>query len=142
MSTPDVPQQPETQPQSPTTQQPNYQAQPHPGQPLAPQQSFTTPAATPYAQQQVPASKATTLDKTNTFALLAIVLAFLSPIAAIIFGHLGLSQIKRTGDAGRGIALTGLIIGYVYTAATVLFIVAYVGLIFVMVGSIGSMSRM
>lgn len=149
MSTPGVPQQPETQPQSPLTQphnspaqQPNYPAQQHPGQQFAPQQSFTPPAAAQYAQQQAPAPKATTLDKTNTFALLAIVLAFLSPIAAIIFGHMGLSQIKRTGDAGRGIALTGLIIGYVYTASMVVFIIAYVGLIFVMVGSISSLSRM
>ncbi len=34
-------------------------------------------------------------------------------IAAIIFGHIALRQIRRTGERGRGLALTGLILGYI-----------------------------
>ncbi|MFI0450977.1 DUF4190 domain-containing protein [Actinomadura sp. 6N118] len=35
------------------------------------------------------------------------------PIAAIVLGHLALSQIKKTGEAGLGLAITGLVLGYV-----------------------------
>ena len=34
-------------------------------------------------------------------------------IAAVILGHLGLSQVKKTGEQGRTYAITGLITGYV-----------------------------
>ena len=34
-------------------------------------------------------------------------------IAGIICGHISLSQIKKTGEQGRGMAIAGLIIGYV-----------------------------
>ncbi|MBL3678374.1 DUF4190 domain-containing protein [Leucobacter chromiireducens subsp. solipictus] len=74
------------------------------------------------------------MGQTNTFAFLAIILAFISPIAGIVFGHMGLSQIKRTGDAGRGIALTGLIISYAWFAFLVVFMVLYIGFIVMMVG--------
>ena len=33
-------------------------------------------------------------------------------IAAVVLGHIGLSQIKKSGAAGRQFALTGLILGY------------------------------
>jgi hypothetical protein len=33
-------------------------------------------------------------------------------IVGIVFGHLARSRIKRSGDAGAGLALAGLIIGY------------------------------
>lgn len=34
-------------------------------------------------------------------------------VAAVVLGHIGLSQIKKTGDEGRNFAITGLITGYV-----------------------------
>ncbi|PRI11488.1 hypothetical protein B4915_06565 [Leucobacter massiliensis] len=80
------------------------------------------------------------MGQTNTFAFLAIIFAFLSPIAGIVFGHMGLSQIKRTGDAGRGIALTGLIISYAYFVFLALFIIVYVGFIITMIGTFASLS--
>lgn len=139
MSTPNVPQQP-TAPQ-----QPGYSSPQYPAQTSVPQQAYPQaplPAAPQYAQQAQPTpSKATTLDKTNTFALVSIILAFLAPIAAIIFGHMSLSQIKRTGDAGRGMALTGLILGYIYAVSILLFVVLYVGFFFVMIGSLASLSQ-
>ncbi|MFT4232182.1 MAG: DUF4190 domain-containing protein [Leucobacter sp.] len=139
MSTPNQPQQPgATQPTTPLPQngQPAYTRPGQQYQQPVHQQQYAAPgyAAAPAAPQ----STATTVGQTNTYALLAIVLAFLAPIAAIVFGHLGLGQIKRTGDAGRGLALTGLIIGYSYFAFLALFIVVYVGLIFTMIGAIGS----
>jgi peptidyl-prolyl cis-trans isomerase B (cyclophilin B) len=33
-------------------------------------------------------------------------------IPGIVLSHIGMSQIKRTGEAGHGFALAGLIVGY------------------------------
>lgn len=155
MSTPSTPQQPgipqgATQPTTPLpdAQLPGYAAQPG-GQPAysgatpsyqqPAQQGYPQQAAPQYRPQAAPTpSTATTLGQTNTYALLAIVFAFLVPLAGIIFGHLGLGQIKRTGDAGRGIALTGLIISYAYFVFMAMFVILYVGFIFAMIGAIGS----
>lgn len=134
----------------PTQPQPNEQ--PTVADPAAytePQGSY--PAATPYTEQPVytepqqsyvgqpaPVAPPTTLAYTNTFALVSIITAFLAPIAAIIFGHMALGQIKRTGDAGRGLALTGLIIGYAYFVMIALFIIFYIGMIGLMIASFGA----
>lgn len=58
---------------------------------------------------------------TNTLAIISLVLAFIISIGGIICGHIALSQIKRTGEGGRGLALAGLIIGYVFTGFWVLY---------------------
>lgn len=39
-------------------------------------------------------------------------------IVAIVTGHIGLSQIGRTGEAGKGMAIAGLIMGYLGIAMT------------------------
>lgn len=98
---------------------------------VAPQQ------AAPYAPQP---ALPTTLAYTNTFALVSILSAFVAPIAAIIFGHLALGQIKRNGDTGRGLALTGLVIGYAYFAAIAMFIVFYLSIIGIVFASMGSLA--
>jgi hypothetical protein len=33
-------------------------------------------------------------------------------IPGIVLSHIGMSQIKRTGESGRGFALAGLVVGY------------------------------
>lgn len=103
---------------------------------------MTTPNYPTSAQQappvQTPTAQPTTLAYTNTFALLAIFFAFISPIAGIVFGHLALGQIKRNGDAGRGIGLTGLILSYASVAVIMLIVIAYIGFIILMLGSLGA----
>ncbi|MER7545015.1 DUF4190 domain-containing protein [Actinomadura sp.] len=47
-------------------------------------------------------------------------------VLAIIFGHVSLSQIKRTGEGGHGMAVTGLILGYLITAGWALILVFYI----------------
>jgi hypothetical protein len=54
---------------------------------------------------------------TNGLAVASLVLGllwlcWLGSVAAVILGHIALSQIKRTGQAGRGIAIAGLVLGY------------------------------
>lgn len=137
MSTPYTPDQPDHGQNQPTVplQETRPYPQPYadaPAAPAAPQQP------THYAVQPQPIPEKTTVGETNAYALLSIIFAFIAPIAGIVFGHLGLGQIKRTGDGGRGIALTGLIISYAYFAFLALFIIAYVGFIIMLFGTMGA----
>ncbi|MGA5543733.1 sensor domain-containing protein [Mycobacterium sp. NPDC051198] len=51
-------------------------------------------------------------NEANTLATLSVVFAFLFAPAGAVLGHLGLSQIKRTGQRGRDRALVGLSLSY------------------------------
>lgn len=61
---------------------------------------------------------------TNVFALLALILGILTGFLGIIFGHIALNQIKKTGQPGHSMALAGLIIGYVWLAFWVVMVLA------------------
>ena len=56
--------------------------------------------------------------KLNTLAVvsLASALTGFGVVAAIITGHISLAQIKKTGQNGRALALSGVILGYVSIA--------------------------
>ena len=47
-------------------------------------------------------------------------------IPGIVLSHIGMSQIKRTGESGRGFALAGLIVGYCLLGLSVLAIIVVV----------------
>ncbi len=63
-------------------------------------------------------------QRTNTMAILSLVFAFVFWPLGIVFGHIGRSQIRRTGEDGSGMALAGLIIGYLALAGTLILIIA------------------
>ena len=121
-----------------STTPPEYPQQVQPQPPQLPQQAQQTGAYPGTYAQQKPMPTKTTVADVNTYALVSIILAFLVPIAGIIFGHLGLGQIKRTGDAGRGLALTALIYGYCVAALGVIFFITYIGLIVMIIGTAAS----
>ena len=52
-------------------------------------------------------------------AIASLVCAFLFAPLGIIFGHISLSQIKRTGEEGHGLAMAGLVISYLITVGTI-----------------------
>lgn len=74
------------------------------------QQSYPTPGVYPPFPQ----------TETNIFAILALVLGFFTGILGIVFGHIALYQIQRTGQAGKGMALAGLVIGYFWLLMAIL----------------------
>jgi hypothetical protein len=95
----------ETTPPPPPNQQPTpYQSAPY----------GTTPYGAPLA------------PRTNTLAIVALVLGLTVPIGGIIAGHIALGQIKRTGEGGHGLALAGTILGYIFTGFLVLYIVGII----------------
>ena len=62
--------------------------------------------------------------------LIALILAFFFPIAGIVVGHIALGQMKRNEipSTNQGMAKAGLILGYVFTALTVVVVVAYIAI--------------
>jgi hypothetical protein len=79
-------------------------------------QPFSPPSA--YATAPV-------ATKTNTLAIVALVLGVLVPIGGIIAGHVALGQTRRTGEGGHGLALAGTILGYIGSAAWIIFWIAF-----------------
>jgi hypothetical protein len=63
---------------------------------------------------------------TNTLAILALVFAFVFAPAAIVMGAIARRQIRRTGEQGMGLATAGFVLGIVFTALSVLWIIAVV----------------
>jgi peptidyl-prolyl cis-trans isomerase B (cyclophilin B) len=78
---------------------------------------------------------------TNGMAIASLVCAFLFFPLGIVFGHLALSQIKRTKEDGHGLAVAGLVISYVVAVLTVLavilIVVIYVGFAALLIGTAG-----
>jgi len=61
--------------------------------------------------------------KTNVLAIVSLVTSIIGlSIVGIITGHIGMNQIKKTGESGRGLATAGLIIGYLGLVVTVIWI--------------------
>jgi peptidyl-prolyl cis-trans isomerase B (cyclophilin B) len=63
---------------------------------------------------------------TNGMAIASLVCAFLFAPLGIVFGHVSLSQIRRTGEDGRGLAVAGLVISYVITVGAIVVVLAVV----------------
>jgi hypothetical protein len=53
---------------------------------------------------------------------------FTLALVAIITGHMARSQIRRTGEAGMGLATAGLVIGYIHLALIAVVVVFFFGL--------------
>lgn len=89
---------------------------------------------TPYAAAGAPAGGA---PKTNTLAIIALIGGFVIPLVGIIVGFIALNQIKTTGEGGRGLAIGGIIVGFVVGTLILLVIAFSVILPFLIVGSYG-----
>ena len=52
--------------------------------------------------------------RTNSVAVVALILGFVFPLtlAAIPLGHIARRQIAQTGERGDGLAVAGLVLGY------------------------------
>jgi len=117
-------------PQAPVNQGP-YPQGPYPQNPYQPQQNQYGYSQNPYMAQNQQAYNQPVYQQgsTNVLAVIALVagiaqviLSFIGAIAAVVLGHIALAQIKKTGDNGYGLALTGLILGYLGIVLSVLFI--------------------
>jgi hypothetical protein len=96
---------------------------PAPLQPAYPQPAPTPPAAYAYG------------PRTNNTAVASLVFGIVSwlvcpvigGLLAVILGHVARGQIRRTGEGGGGLALAGLILGYLHLAGV--FVVGFIWLV-------------
>jgi hypothetical protein len=64
-------------------------------------------------------------QRTNGFATASLVLGILGVwLLSVIFGAVALGQIKRTGQAGRGMAIAGVVLSGIWALVTVVAIIA------------------
>lgn len=63
--------------------------------------------------------------RTNLFATLSVVFAFVFAPAGAVLGHLSLKQIRRSGERGRDRAIVGLMLSYAVITLTVVAVVAW-----------------
>jgi hypothetical protein len=91
----------------------------------------------PYYTPVVVAPSATT----NTMAILALVFAFVFAPLGIVFGHMGRKQIRERGEQGDGLALAGMIIGYIHTGLWVLICGFYIIFFVILVSASNSTSN-
>lgn len=81
-----------------------------------------------------------TAPKTNILAIVALVtgiagltvIPFVSSIVAVVTGHMARKEVRRTGEQGDGLALAGLITGYIGIGLGVLvaiLVIAFFGIV-------------
>ncbi|MEU0496520.1 peptidylprolyl isomerase [Mycobacterium sp. NPDC006124] len=100
---------------------PPYGAYPPP----PPEGWYPPPGAGGYPPPQPP--------RTNGLAIASLICAFVFFPLGIVFGHMSLSQIKKTREGGHGLAVAGLVVSYVVAMLTVVAVVATVMLAGVLV---------
>jgi hypothetical protein len=104
------------------------------GAPAAPQQGY--PQAPTYGAQGYPAQPYGYAPpaKTNTMAIVSLILSiaglvivpFIGSLVGAILGHVSLGQLKTSGEQGRGLAVAGVIIGWVGLALAIIGTIAIV----------------
>jgi K+-transporting ATPase c subunit len=64
----------------------------------------------------------------SALPVLALIMAFVFPLAGAIIGHIALNQMRdgRIVDTNRSLAKAGMILGWVFTGIAVIFIGFYV----------------
>lgn len=62
----------------------------------------------------------------NVLAVISLISAFFIGLVGVICGHLSLKQIKRTGERGKGLAIGGLVVGYLNIVVWLLVIVGLI----------------
>lgn len=103
--------------------------------------STETPVAMPAPVQNIESPVYPSVPQTNSMAVAAMVSSLVVAPLGIVFGHVALRQIKRTGDEGRGLAKAGLVIGYVLTTLMALFLILVVVYFVVMFSRLDDVSN-
>ncbi|MEN9953678.1 MAG: hypothetical protein RL028_280 [Actinomycetota bacterium] len=76
----------------------------------------------------------------NTLSVvsLASAISIVGALVAVITGHIALKQIKQTSEAGRTLALTGVVLGYLHLAGWIIFgILGVIAKVLIISGAFG-----
>jgi hypothetical protein len=80
----------------------------------------------PYPYQPVVAATSGLATGSLVCGILEVFTAGMTGIPAIILGHMARSEIRRTGKRGDGMAIAGLVLGYLAMAGWVVFLIAII----------------
>jgi hypothetical protein len=65
--------------------------------------------------------------RTNTLALLSMIFGLLGgSVVPIVLGFVALSQIRRTGEQGRGMAIAGVVLGFIAAGVLLILLIVYI----------------
>jgi hypothetical protein len=68
-------------------------------------------------------------DRTNTLAVLALVFGLLGgTVLPIVFGSVALRQIRLSGERGHGMAVAGLVLGWISVGVCLIIIIVAIGI--------------
>ncbi|MBY8878061.1 DUF1707 and DUF4190 domain-containing protein [Actinacidiphila acidipaludis] len=76
-------------------------------------------------------------SRTNAYAVASLVCGIagtflgLPAVPAVVLGHISRRQIRRTGEQGDGLAVAGLVLGYLVSAVMLVFLTLFVVLLVV-----------
>lgn len=116
---------------------PTAQGQPDPGYPVSGQpipQGYAAPMYPGYGPYPVPRPTNGMAIASLVCSLAGIATCISAPVGAIL-GHIARRQIRERGEGGDGLALAGIIVGWILTGLMVLLIVFYVVVIIIAVNS-------
>lgn len=110
-------------------------------QPAAPQYSPPPPPAAPPAAPYTASPQYAPEKKTNVMSIISMISSIIGLftfgilcLLGVILGHISLSQIKRTNEGGKGMAITGLIVGYIGIVGWIIGMIIF----FVVLGMVGA----
>lgn len=127
------------QPYPSQEQPPNQGAYPPPPPPTQQPAGYAQPYSAQYAQPYAPSPGYAPVGPTSGMAIASLVCSLLGiGLVGVILGHLALNEINKSNGytQGRGLAIAGLIIGYLQIAAAVIFV------LFIVIIGIGTAASM
>ncbi|GAA1960035.1 DUF4190 domain-containing protein [Agromyces allii] len=81
----------------------------------------------PPAPAAQPAAAVAPSEKWNVLSIVGFVLSIIGfNVVAIVLGFIGLSQVKKTGERGRGLALAAVIIGFASIVLGIILTIVFV----------------
>ena len=90
--------------------------------------SAPAPAPAPVPAQPSPAPAPA--EKWNILSIIAFIIVFFGfSLISIILGFIGLNQIKKTGERGRGLAIWAIVLGFVSIVIGIIFWIVFVAVI-------------
>jgi hypothetical protein len=131
--------------ESPQFRPPQYDDSAYGAQPGYPEPTYAQPVDPTMYQQQAyaPPPGYVYARPTNSLAIAALVCSLAglatgisAPVGAIL-GHIARKQIAQTGEQGDGMALAGIIVGWVVTGIFVCVCVGYFGILATVLGGAG-----
>ena len=90
--------------------------------------SAPAPAPAPVPAQPSPAPAPA--EKWNILSIIAFIIVFFGfSLISIILGFIGLNQIKKTGERGRGLAIWAIVLCFVSIVIGIIFWIVFVAVI-------------